>query len=135
MTTVFADAFYFLALLNRRDLHHPRARHYARRRDITAVTTRAVLLEVADGFAATRARGVAAGLLLRLDSDPRIEVVPLDEPLFARGLVLYRDRPDKVWSLTDCISFVVMQERGIREALTGDRHFAQAGFVPLLAEP
>ena len=84
--------------------------------------------------AATRARGVAAGLLSRLDSDPRIEVVPLDEPLFARGLVLYRDRPDKAWSLTDCISFAVMEERGIREALTGDCHFAQAGFVPLLAQ-
>jgi len=53
--------------------------------------------------------------------------------LFTRGLDLYHQRPDKQWSLTDCISFVVMRDRGMSEALTGDRHFEQAGFRPLLA--
>jgi uncharacterized protein len=47
-------------------------------------------------------------------------------------LDLYRDRPDKAWSLTDCISFVVMADKGIRDALTADHHFEQAGFVALL---
>jgi predicted nucleic acid-binding protein len=50
----------------------------------------------------------------------------------ARGIQLYDSRPDKQWSLTDCISFVVMQDRGIVEALTGDHHFEQAGFTALL---
>ena len=48
------------------------------------------------------------------------------------GLALYANRTDKDWSLTDCISFVVMNERGITDALTGDHHFEQAGFAALL---
>lgn len=60
-------------------------------------------------------------------------IVLLPAPvLFDAGVRLYRERPDKDWSLTDCISFVAMEERGIREALTGDHHFEQAGFVALL---
>jgi hypothetical protein len=50
----------------------------------------------------------------------------------AKGVQLYAQRPDKEWSLTDCISFVVMTQEGIFDALTGDRHFEQAGFVALL---
>ena len=61
-----------------------------------------------------------------------LEVVPLTEELFAEGLALFLSRPDKEWSLTDCISFVVMQNRGIRQAFTADRHFVQAGFEALL---
>jgi predicted nucleic acid-binding protein len=60
-------------------------------------------------------------------------VVPPSTELFEAGIDLYSRRPDKEWSLTDCISFVVMQERGITEALTGDYHFVQAGFSILLA--
>jgi uncharacterized protein len=57
------------------------------------------------------------------------------DALYRRGLELYAGRPgDKDWSLTDCISFVVMEDEGLREALTGDRHFAQAGFIPLFSE-
>jgi len=60
-------------------------------------------------------------------------VVPLSEALFRQSFDLYRQRLDKEWGLTDCISFVVMQERGITEALTADHHFRQAGFLALLA--
>jgi hypothetical protein len=49
-----------------------------------------------------------------------------------RGLALYAARPDKEWSLTDCVSFLVMQDHGVTEALTADHHFEQAGFVALL---
>jgi len=59
-------------------------------------------------------------------------VHPLSEALLARGMALYRQRPDKAWSLTDCISFVVMGDERLTEALTGDHHFEQAGFAPLL---
>ncbi len=59
--------------------------------------------------------------------------MPDSDRLYRRGLDLYAQRADKGWSLTDCISFVVMAEEGLREALTGDRHFAQAGYVPLFA--
>ena len=134
MSVAFADSFYFLALLNRRDRMHVRAQQIASGRDFRALTTRAVLIEVADALAGTRTRAIAADYLADLERLDSVEIVPLSEELYARGFALYCDRPDKEWSLTDCISFVVMGDRGIREALTGDRHFAQAGFVPLLAQ-
>ena len=59
-------------------------------------------------------------------------MVPFDAGLMDRGLAIFAERQDKDWPLTDCISFVVMQEQGITEALTGDRHFEQAGFVAML---
>jgi uncharacterized protein len=63
-----------------------------------------------------------------LRGDRRVEIAPATSEAFAEGIKLYADRPDKDWSLTDCISFIVMKERGIIEALTGDHHFEQAGF-------
>jgi predicted nucleic acid-binding protein len=65
-------------------------------------------------------------------ADPRIQIEPCSDALFSAGLELYRRRADKSWSLTDCMSFVVMWREGITEALTGDHHFEQAGFVALL---
>ena len=65
-------------------------------------------------------------------NDASFHIVPASTELLTRGIQFYRERPDKEWSLTDCISFVVMAEKGLSEALTGDRHFEQAGFKPLL---
>jgi uncharacterized protein len=58
--------------------------------------------------------------------------VAASSELLKRGLALYDGRPDKEWQLSDCISFVVMEDEGITDALTGDRHFEQAGFQALL---
>lgn len=71
-------------------------------------------------------------LLTSLREYPTVEIIPPDSTLFDRGFDLYSQRPDKGWSLTDCISFVVMTERGLTDALTGDHHFEQAGFRALL---
>jgi hypothetical protein len=90
------------------------------------------MTELADGLASTGNRGAFARLVARLQADPENELVPPSIELMARGIQLYDERPDKKWSLTDCISFVVMQDRGITEALTGDHHFEQAGFKILL---
>jgi predicted nucleic acid-binding protein len=65
-------------------------------------------------------------------SHPTYEVIPASADLFEAGLRLHADRSDKAWSLTDCFSFVVMEQRGIRQALTFDHHFEQAGFEALL---
>ena len=132
MSAVFADTFYFLALLNPRDQHHQLAHHIPARRVLDIVTTRAVLLELGDAFADTATRAIAAEFLQALEDDAGVTIVSLDEQLYAGGLALSRDRPDKSWSLTDCISFVVMRNRGLTDALTGDRHFEQAGFTILL---
>lgn len=67
-----------------------------------------------------------------LREDPTVQVLPADQRSFDAGLDLYERRPDKEWSLTDCISFGVMREHGITQALTTDHHFEQAGFRALL---
>ena len=91
--------------------------------------------EIGNALAKQRYRDAASQLLEALESDPQVEIVPLAEQLYARALQLYRERPDKEWGLTDCVSFVVMQDRGITEALTADEHFQQTGFRVLLREP
>lgn len=65
-------------------------------------------------------------------NSPEYLVLPATPELFEAGLQLYQQRPDKEWALTDCISFHVMQERGLTNALAYDHHFEQAGFVALL---
>jgi len=61
-------------------------------------------------------------------------VIPQTSGQFGNALHLYRQRPDKEWSLTDCTSILIMQTEGIQEALTHDSHFAQAGFTALLRD-
>lgn len=61
-----------------------------------------------------------------------LQIVPVNQALFDQGWVLYKQRPDKDWSLTDCISFVVMMRDAIIQAFTSDHHFEQAGFIKLL---
>ena len=97
------------------------------------VTTEWVLIEVADALSAPEQRPVYLDLLSDLRNDPGLVVVEASHDLFERGVDLFARRPDKSWSLTDCISFLVMEEHGLSEALTADHHFKQAGFVPLLA--
>jgi predicted nucleic acid-binding protein len=75
-----------------------------------------------------------AEFLAALAQDTAVYIAGESDALYDGGLALYRARADKQWSLTDCISFVLMKREGLREALTGDRHFAQAGFVPLFAD-
>ena len=132
MKTVFADTFYFIALLHVDDARHAAAAAYAAAAGQLVVTTVWVLTEVADGLAPYDARTQFEVLLQSLNSDSQTEVVPADQALWNRGVKLYNDRPDKEWSLTDCISFIVMQDRNLTDALTGDHHFEQAGFHALL---
>lgn len=132
MTDVFADAFYFLARLSRNDSAHQRAIDLSRQITGHVVTTAWVLTEVADALNAPHQRNLASMLYDTLISDPRVTIVPAEQGIYERGWQLYRSRPDKSWSLTDCISFIVMNDLSLREALTGDHHFEQAGFVALL---
>ncbi len=132
MKGLFADTFYFFAILNPRDAAHPEALAFASEHDEPIVTTAWVLTELADGLAGTANRRAFSRLVARLQAVPENEIVPPSQELMTRGIQLYDARPDKNWSLTDCISFVVMQDRGITHALTGDHHFEQAGFSILL---
>ena len=133
MNAVFADCFYFIAYLNDRDAGHKRAIAFSASHTGTLVSTSWVITELADAFADRTCRAKVIALIEKLREDPKLKLVPPTQELFERGWNLYSDRPDKDWSLTDCISFVVMQDEGLTDALTGDHHFAQAGFKALLA--
>lgn len=132
MNPIFADTFFYLALLDADDPAHERALEQSKATQ-TILTTDFILLEL--GNACSRAEDHAdfLALLAGIRSSPRTRIIPLDSHLLQRGLDLFADRPDKNWSLTDCISFIVMQDHGLTEALTADHHFEQAGFKALLA--
>lgn len=132
--TAFGDAFFYIALFNRRDGHHARVKAWAAATQANVITTQWVLAEVADAFAETPDRRNFPRLVRNLSSDPRTRIMEASASDFMRGLSLYERRPDKDWSLTDCISFDIMEREGLSDALTRDRHFKQAGFVPLFAD-
>jgi len=132
MNRVFADSYFFFAMLNPRDGAHAKAVEFGRSHHGPLATTAWVLTEVADGLAATPRRQVFRRVLQDLEANKGNLIVPADMETFEKGVELYHARPDKQWSLTDCISFVVMSEEHITEALTGDHHFEQAGFTVLL---
>lgn len=133
MKPVFADTFYFLALLNERDPAHARAVAASRAAGLVLVTTEFVLLEIADALCKPGQREEVLALWSVVQNDPAFRLVAATSELIEQARRLYRERLDKEWPLTDCVSFVVMQEQGLSEALTGDHHFVQAGFKALLA--
>jgi predicted nucleic acid-binding protein len=131
MKVLFADTFYFVALLNRNDPYHRRVIGFDRG-SRTLLATEWVSTEVADLLAKGRARRHVVALIRDLRRAGDCEVVAFSSAVFDEAQNFYDRHHDKEWSLTDCTSFLIMQERGITEALTGDRHFEQAGFVALL---
>ena len=102
---------------------------------LRTVTTDEILSEVLTFLSrygpALREHG--ARMVRGILADGGIEVLPQSRESFLRGLTLYQRRPDKQYSLVDCISMAAMRELGLRDVLTTDHHFAQEGFTPLLA--
>ena len=136
-SSVFLDTAYAVALASTSDAYHRHALALAdelEANETLLVTTWGVLLEIGNALSKVQYRDAALKLLSSLQRDASVEIVPLSGPLLQHGVALYAERPDKEWGLTDCISFIVMEERGIRDALTADEHFKQAGFRPLLRE-
>lgn len=132
MRTVFADTFYFLALLDTREPFHVAAVQSSRDPQLHLVTTEWVLAEFGNAYHRPQDRADFVALYRSLLHHRRVKIVPAGTRLFQRGIDFFEQRPDKEWSLVDCLSFVVMNDEGIGEALTGDKHFEQAGFVALL---
>jgi predicted nucleic acid-binding protein len=132
MRAVFADTFYYAALLSPKDVSHEAAVLWGSDCRGPRVTTEFVLVELANAYSNPAVREVFRVFLEELQADPDAILVPASTELFREGLELFLDRPDKEWSLTDCISFVVMKKRGLKDALTADHHFDQAGFKALL---
>ena len=133
MNRLFADTFFFFAFLNADDSAHREASAFYNAFDGQLVTTEWILTELADGLSGIPDRQAFIDFHRALRNDPTVTIVLSSNELFAAGVELYTTRPDKEWSLTDCISFVVMEREGLTDALTGDRHFEQAGFKALLS--
>ena len=125
----FLDTFAALAMLSPSDSQHRRVLQWLAASRRPMVTTSFVLIEVADALASRRTRGRFATFMHGLERDPRTTIATATEGLFRRALALYNARSDRDWSLTDCASFVVMQDMNI--TVTADHHFTQAGFVAL----
>lgn len=135
MKGVFADTAYWIAISNPHDSLHDRARQISRTlpsRHI--VTSEMVFAEFLNDFGQRGEflRRLAARLVERARTDRNVLVVGQTRRQFREALAFYSERYDKSWSLTDCASFRIMEQYGIREALTYDRHFEQAGFKALL---
>jgi predicted nucleic acid-binding protein len=137
MTAVFADTFYWIALVDFNDNAHHRAMALTSQlSDALLVTTDEVLTECLTFFANAsmplRLKAVAA--VREILNDPGIRVLPQSRTSFLSGMELYEARPDKGYSLTDCISMQTMRREGITDALTNDKHFEQEGFRALFRE-
>jgi uncharacterized protein len=128
------DTFFVIALLNQKDAYHEQAKTFSPRLEAASEVwiTEAILVEIGNGLSAINYRAAAASFIKNCYQAPNIRVKTVDTPLLHRALQFYQDRPDKTWGLTDCISFVVMNEEGLTCAVTGDRHFQQAGYRTLL---
>ncbi len=132
MNRVFADTSYYIALMGEHDRHHAGAVAHARAFYGEIVTTDFVLIEVGNWLSRPADRPVFLRLLETLAADSQTTVMPATRDLLDAGRSLFAHRMDKDWSLTDCISFAVMSQQGLAEALTADHHFEQAGFAALL---
>ena len=126
--TVFLDTYGLIAWMNTRDAAHPRVKSYLDSYTGKIVTTEWVLLEFADAFSLSKAKPFAIEAIKRIHRLPMFLVVGFEPMISLAGFDLYESRLDKDWSLTDCVSFVVMRQHYLSEALTADHHFEQAGF-------
>jgi predicted nucleic acid-binding protein len=133
---LFVDTGFLLAVFNERDQYHEAAMRLSSRfqscRELWL--TEAVLLEVGAAFHAPARRHIAQRIWRELYGDPRCHVASISGSLLERGMELFGERPDKAWTLADCISFVVMGDHDLSDALSCDGHFVQAGFHALLLE-
>jgi predicted nucleic acid-binding protein len=135
MSKVFIDTAAWLALINKDDKFHLKAKAVRDRlvaEKLKFTTTSQVIIEVANGLSKPPLRQAGIKLIESIKRSPDIRVIHITERLHDKAWAMYKSRGDKEWSLADCMSFIVMREEGVAEAFTTDRHFEQAGFVKLL---
>jgi predicted nucleic acid-binding protein len=139
MKSVFADTGFWVALLNQKDKWHEQSVSIYRSlelQQVRVITSEIVLTELLNFFSkfSSTLRVEVALKVTQMKQHPNITVIPQNTRQFDRALKLYLEREDKEWSLTDCSSFLIMQELKITAALAHDKHFLQAGFQNLLRE-
>jgi predicted nucleic acid-binding protein len=137
MKTVFADASYWIALLNPNDQLHQKAIEVSSRLGpFRVVTSEMTLSELLNGLSGCGSplREKAIQTVKSLSDNLNVEVVPQTSRQFRRAMDRYGSAADKEWGITDCSSFDIMEDKRISEALTYDHHFEQAGFRALLRD-
>ena len=132
---LFLDTAFIQALLNVRDAYHPKAIElFPRVRNASEIwITEAILTEVGNACSAINRKGAVQFIQQCYQTD-NIRVVSIDTQLFTQATHLYQSRSDKNWGLTDCISFIVMTQNNLQDAVTTDRHFVQVGFRALMLD-
>ena len=131
---LFLDTSFVQAMLNRHDQHHARARTLsARLRSDTIWTSEAIIVEIGNAMSASN-RDKAASFIRSLYATRNCRIITITTELLRQALALYEARSDKTWGLTDCISFTIMDQNSLHNALSSDRDFFQAGFQPLLLD-
>ena len=137
MRGLFADTFYGIALADLTDsAHRPALELTSKLKDVPIVTTDEVLTEYLTFFATAPKQMRRKALInaRRILESPGVRVIPQSRDSFLSGMVLYGARPDKGYSLTDCISMQTMRKEGLTDVLTNDRHFEQEGFRALFRD-
>lgn len=128
------DTSFVVALVNKKDEDHEKAVRLSfdfNRKE--TIITDAVLLEIGNSLSRRFKRECIEAVEGFFESK-EVKIVRLEESLFSKAFELYKTHADKTWGLVDCISFVVMKEQNIKDALTSDRHFVQAGFRALMLD-
>ena len=131
--SVFLDTAYILAIIIDNDKHHKAVLELSKiisSEHINIVTTELILVEIANSLSRLKFRNECIAIIEKLKMNSM--VIKIDEKRFLSAWTLYKERNDKEWSLTDCYSFIVMKQFDIKQALTTDKHFEQAGFERLL---
>lgn len=135
MKLVYADASYWIALLHPKDkLHNLAKRESKTLKEARIVTSEMILSEVLNSLAkyGKNIRNAAVQFIHKINKNPNVDIVPQTSLQFQKAVDYYSKRNDKQWGLTDCASFIIMEEKGIKEVLTSDHHFKQAGFKILI---
>ena len=134
MKPVLADTSYYIALLSEKDVYHEAAVTLSESLLGRTVVTEYVLVELGNALCRSRYRSQFVPMVEHLLTDGNTQFIPASNSLFRQGLQLYAARPDKSWSMVDCLSIVVMKQRRLTDVLSTDEHFNQAGFRALLRE-
>lgn len=130
----FIDTLFVVALVNPNDQYHTRASELAEKYEShPLLVTDVVLLEIGNGLARNYKKQ-AVEIIEQFFASDEVKIVHLTPELFQRGFTLYKTHKDKEWGLIDCISFEVMREASVADALTFDQHFVQAGFQALMRD-
>lgn len=133
MSGIFLDSGYLIALVNKKDDLHRVAKTASKKFHGLFFTTQLILVELANSLSLPAYRTLAVEIIEKIQVDPLTTVVPFSSDKFKKAFLLYKMRFDKSWGMVDCFSFITMDEFGVKQALTFDEHFKQAGYVvPLL---